>query len=469
MEKLEIISVNVRGHNCVEKRTKLYDWLTDTNLKVDIIFLQETHYIEKNELRYNSRWFGKSIHNFSDSVYSRGVSILFRKDLNIEIINVHKYVDARKLLVNVRYDENVFTFVNVYAPNNDNDRVIFFKKLKTFISRNTLNENDILLCGDFNCCKGRIYDKSYMKLLDTVRCLDLTDVWIDKHPQLNGYTWCNANDIPTSRIDYMFLSNEFMYKMDKILIRRVPGTHSNGTRMTDHRLLKLFIVVSEDKRGPGYWKLNVSYLDHEDYRKGIEHIVENLDETLSALEKWECFKRKVKDFSIYFARNTKKKTGLLIRQIENEISTLEDDPNIECNMNRKRLLEAQLDTLCNVKAKGAQIRSRYKWVTEGEKNTKYFLGLETKQQSYNVIREIKSDENGICTTQNDIMGEMCSFYEKLYTSKNINDVDIDDYLSNIEIPSLSSVDKEYCDEFPTLEECRDAVFNMKPNKSPGLD
>ena len=143
MEKLEIISVNVRGLNCVEKRTKLYDWLTDT--KVDIIFLQETHYIEKNELRYNSRWFGKSIHNFSDSVYSRGVSILFRKDLNIEIINVHKSVDARKLLVNVRYDENVFTFVNVYAPNNDNDRVIFFKKLKTFISRNTLNENAILI------------------------------------------------------------------------------------------------------------------------------------------------------------------------------------------------------------------------------------------------------------------------------------------------------------------------------------
>ena len=135
MEKLEIISVNVRGLNCVEKRTQLYDWLTDT--KVDIIFLQETHYIEKNELRYNSRWFGKSIHNFSDLVYSRGVSILFRKDLNIEIINVHKSVDARKLLVNVRYDENVFTFVNVYAPNNDNDRVIFFKKLKTFISRNT--------------------------------------------------------------------------------------------------------------------------------------------------------------------------------------------------------------------------------------------------------------------------------------------------------------------------------------------
>lgn len=26
-----------------------------------------------------------------------------------------------------------------------------------------------------------------------------------------------------------------------------------------------------------------------------------------------------------------------------------------------------------------------------------------------------------------------------------------------------------CDSFPTLEECKDAVMNLKSNKSPGLD
>ena len=35
---------------------------------------------------------------------------------------------------------------------------------------------------------------------------------------------------------------------------------------------------------------------------------------------------------------------MLIKSIENEISSLETDPNIECNMNRKRFLEAELDT-----------------------------------------------------------------------------------------------------------------------------
>ena len=64
---------------------------------------------------------------------------------------------------------------------------------------------------------------------------------------------------------------------------------------------------------------------------------------------------------------------------------------------------------------------------------------------------------------------MCSYYETLYQSKNIDDTDIDNYLSNCNIPELSPIEKETCDFFPTIEECREAVFNMKPNKSPGLD
>ena len=345
----------------------------------------------------------------------------------------------------------------------------FFKKLKTFISQNTTNDSAVLLCGDMNCCQNRVHDKSFSKLKDITTFLDLKDVWLETHPLLNGYTWCNANDLPTSRIDYVFLSNDSMYKLEKILVRRAPGTHSNGIRMTDHRLLKFCLIINDSKRGPGYWKLNVSHLDNEDYKSGIVDIIDQLDNTLNPLDKWESFKRKVKDFSIYYAKNTKKETGILIRKIENEISLLENDPNVVCDMNKKRALEAQLDNLCNSKAKGAQVRSRYKWITEGEKNTKYFLGLETKQQSSNIIRKLKSIENVVYTSQSDIMGEMCSFYEKLYTSQNISDVDIDTYLADIDTPKLSSVEKELCDAFPSLDECREAVFAMKVNKSPGLD
>ena len=58
---------------------------------------------------------------------------------------------------------------------------------------------------------------------------------------------------------------------------------------------------------------------------------------------------------------------------------------------------------------------------------------------------------------------MCLFYENLYESKSIQDVDIDNYLSNDETPVLTENDKSLCDTFPSLEECEDAVINMKKN------
>lgn len=45
MEKLQILSVNVRGLNSDEKRQKLYEWLKLS--QCDVILLQETHFIEK--------------------------------------------------------------------------------------------------------------------------------------------------------------------------------------------------------------------------------------------------------------------------------------------------------------------------------------------------------------------------------------------------------------------------------------
>ena len=84
MSKLNIVSVNARGLNTKEKQIKFYSWLKDS--KIDIAFLQETHNIKKNENLYNCFWSGKSIHCFSDSSHSRGVSVLLKDGLNIEIL-----------------------------------------------------------------------------------------------------------------------------------------------------------------------------------------------------------------------------------------------------------------------------------------------------------------------------------------------------------------------------------------------
>ena len=199
-----------------------------------------THFIEKNQSIYDSRWHGKSFHCFSDSQYSKGVSILFRKGLSIEILNTHKSIDGRRLLVNIRYDDKDFSFVNIYAPNNATERTDFFKRVSTWTNQYTCNKENMILAGDFNCLldSDSNGDKSIHTLKNVIKGLDLLDVWRNLNVE-PGFTWCDGEDVPKSRIDYIFISREFTYIPCNIITRIVPGKHSNNTRMSDHRCIKL--------------------------------------------------------------------------------------------------------------------------------------------------------------------------------------------------------------------------------------
>ena len=48
---------------------------------------------------------------------------------------------------------------------------------------------------------------------------------------------------------------------------------------------------------------------------------------------------------------------------------------------------------------------------------KYFLGLERQHQCHNVIKELKSNEENVSEGKNAILGEMITYYQKLYTTQ----------------------------------------------------
>ena len=87
----------------------------------------------------------------------------YEKNLNVEVINTHRSIDGRKILLNLKIENNIVTIVNVYAPNIEQNRIDFFKKLNGFIRNYALSTDTIVLCGDFNCCKERKNDKSFFK------------------------------------------------------------------------------------------------------------------------------------------------------------------------------------------------------------------------------------------------------------------------------------------------------------------
>lgn len=85
--------------------------------------------------------------------------VLFNDKIKINIMNVRKFIDGRRILINFEIDSKIFILVNIYVLNDVNKRCEFFKKLKVFILKNCINEN-IILCGDFNCNMFNSVDKS---------------------------------------------------------------------------------------------------------------------------------------------------------------------------------------------------------------------------------------------------------------------------------------------------------------------
>lgn len=121
------------------------------------------------------------------------------------------------------------------------------------------------------------------------------------------------------------------------------------------------------------------------------------------------------------------------------------------------------------KNQGAIIRSRVRWYEEGEKNTKYFIGLEKSRAVKKILTEIIKTNGKKITNERDILNETVDFFSKLYSSKEINIDIINDYLNDTNTCTLSENDALMCEGLLTIEECTDAVKKLKNNKAPGSD
>ena len=65
------------------------------------------------------------------STHSKGTAILINKNIStsLQVVNItHKSDDGRILLINTCIDDKEFCFINIYAPNNQSERKLFFFK-----------------------------------------------------------------------------------------------------------------------------------------------------------------------------------------------------------------------------------------------------------------------------------------------------------------------------------------------------
>ena len=105
---MHFLSLNCRGLRGNDKRQQILYWCRKQ--KAQIIFLQETYWDGNIAAVVEKEWKGKAFHSFGTN-HSRGVSILFDRNIECIVKKVKSDEVGRKILVIVELNRETFTLV----------------------------------------------------------------------------------------------------------------------------------------------------------------------------------------------------------------------------------------------------------------------------------------------------------------------------------------------------------------------
>ncbi|CAC5384510.1 unnamed protein product [Mytilus coruscus] len=155
----------------------------------------------------------------------------------------------------------------------------------------------------------------------------------------------------------------------------------------------------------------------------------------------------------------------LIQQLEEEENKNENDISNE----RINKIKKEIEILEDNRKKGVIIRSREEYYNGDLENIKIFELAEEKRGIKKEIRELY-DKNGILReNKEEIINFVRDFYKGLYSSKNIENERITDFLEVVKVNKLEEEDWVYLNPIMTNEECFKNTQDFQNNKTPGID
>ncbi|CAJ0962575.1 unnamed protein product [Ranitomeya imitator] len=154
MASLQLCSLNVRGFNVPEKRSKVLYGMHKK--RVDILLLQETHFradrIPKLNHKYYTQWF----HGSNSDPKSKGVSIALHKSLQAQVVASKADSNGRYVFLKLKIAHDLFTIAYIYLPNQDQVRAC----RKYLRDLSAIAEGYVIMGGDFNMVLDRAVDSS---------------------------------------------------------------------------------------------------------------------------------------------------------------------------------------------------------------------------------------------------------------------------------------------------------------------
>ena len=155
--------------------------------------------------------------------------------------------------------------------------------------------------------------------------------------------------------------------------------------------------------------------------------------------KWELIKYEIRKFTMMYSKNVAREKRRVLEKNEKITAEFESkSPNeysiSEVEYNRGK---QEIETYHREKAKGYILRSKCEIYEEGEKSTKFFLGLEKKRAINGTIDSLQVEGNKEVQNYTEVFEEINGFYKMLFTKQDLNKSDTRIFLEGLNLPKIS--------------------------------
>lgn len=463
MENLKVVSLNTNGLRLPLKRRALFSNLRKT--KADFFLIQETHGTLNDETIWLSEWGGEGVFSHGRS-NSRGVGILFNRNLQFSLDTTFKDTDGRFLILQISQGKEQFTLVNIYAPTacNPANQLAVFSNIQRILSG--LEIHNLIIGGDLNLQLDLDSDSPYsIQIQSLMEDYDLVDVWKKRNPNSKRGTF--HRNTYSSRLDYILAPAHFIPSITTANILPEP--------LSDHCMVTMEVKVSSDKRGPGFWKFDNTLLSDPIFVQEMKALIqESLQEEMeNPTLKWEWLKFKIREFCIAFTIKQRREQKKLINDLEKRLKLLAEhhdlsdspDTAMESQSIKRELAEIQTN-----KASKIIFKAKAKWTGLGEKPSAYFLGLEKRLSKDKCISSLKDENGQTLTDPSDILAYECRYFSDIY-KENPDVLDpIQDFpLTRDDVPQITASHNQLINLPFTHRDFHTALKDLNKNKSPGSD
>ena len=471
---LNIITMNVNGlasnEGRVPKKRKIFTWLKAH--RCDVALLQETHCTDAMQSILAREWGGEGFfcNGTSDS---RGVCILVRRGLNLDVKEIRRDDQGRFIFLKAVSDGNLILLGSVYCPNRDEIESIML--INDWLSE--MQAENIVLGGDFNVTLDPFQDRDWQQesvvrdycgrrsraLKETLEEFRLVDVWREQNKNVSEFTFSRGSS--RSRLDYFFISENLCLSVTPANCKIMAPF------ITDHRAVQLKICLVGQNRGPGYWKFNNSLLADETFVAELSTFIREalkVNDTpgvsrILLLDTILCMTRgKI----IQYASRQKKAKNERLLELE----------QIICNKSNANITEGQLQSaieerneIIENRTKGNMLRCKVNWAAYAEKSSSYSFSLEKRKAGSRAIPALflkhSVDTGELSNDSSQMLSECTAFYAKLYERVPILHDKAIVFLDSLD--NITDSQREECDLQITAAELTEALSTLKANTAPG--